>query len=307
MELHQIRHFIAVVETGGFTKGAERAAVTQPAISASIAKLEVELDVKLLDRRRSPVVPTAAGARLLEAGKTILETYVAAKADIKKLVTPRLLRLGVSQSLSNCYVSKLVGSFRRTSSDGAIEVFDGPSEQLVELLADRQLDSVFTIIDDAATKFASRVLFKEPYVLAVPEDHRFAERKSVTLMELQDEPFIVRGGGDRIEDASNAIVSRGIKIRIVYKTSQIDRTLALVAAGVGISFVPARLATSAVKQIQVADMDFFRTYGLLWPPEREDDYLKQFIAFAECHCASYSGPDGRPTRKMPLGAMTANV
>ena len=53
MELTQIRHFIAVAEAGGFTKGAQRAAVSQQAISASIARLEVELDVKLLDRRRS--------------------------------------------------------------------------------------------------------------------------------------------------------------------------------------------------------------------------------------------------------------
>ena len=52
MELHQIKHFIAVAETGGFTRGAQRVAVSQPAISTSIAKLEAELDVKLLDAPR---------------------------------------------------------------------------------------------------------------------------------------------------------------------------------------------------------------------------------------------------------------
>ena len=61
MELNQIRHFIAVAETGSFTKGAQRAAFSQPAISDSIAKLEAELDVKLLDRRGSSVVPTRTG------------------------------------------------------------------------------------------------------------------------------------------------------------------------------------------------------------------------------------------------------
>ena len=86
MELYQIKHFIAVAETGGFTKGAQRVAISQPAISASIAKLETELDVKLLDRR-SPVVPTAAGARLLEAGKNILQTCNAAKAELKTITT----------------------------------------------------------------------------------------------------------------------------------------------------------------------------------------------------------------------------
>jgi DNA-binding transcriptional LysR family regulator len=145
-----------------------------------------------------------------------------------------------------------------------------------------QLDVVLTILDDSASKFTSRVLFKEPYVLAVPDTHRFARRKSVTLADLHDEPFIVRPGRDKFKDASNALVSRGFKIRVVYKTPQIDRTLALIAAGVGLSFIPARLVTPAVKQVQVIDMEFCRTYGLLWAREREDD-LKEFIKFAENH------------------------
>ena len=73
MEIYQIIHFIAIVETGSFTKGADRSAISQSAISASIAKLEAEFDVQLLDRRRSPVVPTDAGERLFEAGKAILQ------------------------------------------------------------------------------------------------------------------------------------------------------------------------------------------------------------------------------------------
>ena len=86
-----------------------------------------------------------------------------------------------------------------------------------------------------------------------------------------------RTGRDRFEDASNALFSRGIKIL------KIDRTLALVSAGAGLSFISARLRTPAVKLAQVADMEFFRTYGLLWSREREDD-LNAFIKFAESHC-----------------------
>lgn len=281
MEIYQIIHFIAIVETGSFTKGADRAAVSQSAISASIAKLEAEFGVQLLDRR-TPVVPTDAGARLFEAGKAILQICSALKGELETIARPMLLRIGILQSLSSRHVSKLLGSFRRVKSHVAIEVCDGSSEQLVELLANRQLDAVLTILDDGAAKFASRVLFKEPYVLAVPEDHRFAQRDSVTLADLHDEPFIVRTGRDRFQDASNALVSRGIKIRVVYKTAQIDRTLALVAAGIGLSLIPARLGMPGVKMVQVADMDYFRTYGLLWARDREGE-LKEFINFAESH------------------------
>jgi DNA-binding transcriptional LysR family regulator len=77
-------------------------------------------------------------------------------------------------------------------------------------------------------------------------------------------------------------LSLAVSKRVVYRTAQIDRTLALVAAGVGVSFIPARLGTPAVKLVQVADVDFFRTYGLLWTRERENE-LMEFIKFAESY------------------------
>ncbi len=283
MELHQIRHFIAIVEAGSFTKGAQRAAVSQPAISASIAKLEAELGVKLFDRRSSPVAPTAAGERLLEVGLNILHAANSVKAELKALAGPRHLRIGVLQSLSSRHVSEMLSSFRRENPHVAIEVTDGVGDQLVEFLAEQKLDTTLTILDDEASKFASRVLFKEPYVLAVAEDHRFAKRRNVQLSDLYDEPFIVRTGRDRFQDASNALVSRGVKVRVVYKTDQIDRALALVASGLGVAFIPARFEMPAVRQVPVSDLDAFRTFGLMWSPEREGDSLAEFIKFAAGH------------------------
>jgi DNA-binding transcriptional LysR family regulator len=241
MEMYQLVHFIAIVETGSFTKGADRLHVAQSALSASVAKLEAEFDIQLLDRRHSPVVPTAAGERLLNAGKKILHTCHEIKGELETIAKPKSLRIGVLQSLSNRIVSTLLGSFRYTKPRVAIEITDGPYEQLIELLSERQLDAVLTILDDNAAKFPSRVLFKEPYALAVPLDHCFAQREMVAIADLRDEPFIVRAGGDRFQDASNELLSHGIKLRVVYRTNQIDRTLALVAAGVGLSFIPARL------------------------------------------------------------------
>ncbi|MCL2452392.1 MAG: LysR family transcriptional regulator [Alphaproteobacteria bacterium] len=282
MEIYQLVHFVAIVETGSFTKGAERAHVSQSAISISIAKLEAEFSLKLLDRRRIPVVPTAAGERLVKASEAILQICNEIKGELAIIAKPNTLRIGALQSISNRRVSDLLVSFRRINPHVAIEVADGSYEQLVELLAEQQLDAVLTILDDNAAKFPSRVLFKEPYVLAIPLDHRLAKRECVTLADLHDEPFIVRDGHDKFQDVSNALISRGVKIRVVYRTSQLERTLALVSAGVGLSFIPARLGTPAVNLVQVADMDFYRTYGLLWSHEREED-LKAFIKFAESH------------------------
>ena len=284
MEIYQIIHFIAVVETGSFTKGADRAAVSQSAISASIAKLEAEFDVQLLDRRRSPVVPTDAGERLLEASKAILQICNTVKGELETIARPKLLRIGILQSLSSRHVSRLLGSFRLANPSVAIEMFDGVGEQLLGLLADRRVDTILTIFDDSsASKFPSRVLFNEPYVLAVPDGHRFAQRRSVKLSDLRGEPFIVRARCDRYHDVSDALESRGVTLKVMYKTDQDDRALALVAAGVGLALFPAHFEMPAVKKVAVSDLGLSRAIGLLWSREREYD-LKEFITFAECHC-----------------------
>ncbi len=283
MELYQLRHFVAVVETGSFTKGAQREAVSQPAISASIAKLEAELEVKLLERRRTSVVPTPAGQRLHDAAKAMLSTANRIKAELKALSAPELLRIGILQSLSSRRVSKLLGAFRHANPHVEIEVMDGSSEQLNELLADRRLDTVLTIIDGDTARFASRVLFEEPYSLAVPEGHRLARQPSVELADLHDEAFIVRTGTDRFQEGANALVAAGIRIHVVYQTDQFDRALALVAAGVGLALVPARFETTAVKLVPVTGLSIVRRYGLLWSTDSEVGDLGEFITFAEAH------------------------
>lgn len=283
MELYQIRHFVAVAETGSFTKGALREAVSQPAISASVAKLEAELEVKLLDRLRSSVVPTPAGMRLLEAGKSMLFLGNAVKAELKTFTTPRLLRLGILQTLSSQQVSKLLSAFRRSCPDVAIEVFDGVCERLLALLTHRSLDAILTIFEGDDTRFESRILFEEPYVLAVPAKHRFAQRQAVALADLHDEAFIVRTGCDRFHEASQALESRGIKVRIVYRTDQDDRAFSLVAAGIGVAFTPAHFDVPGVQQVPVQDLGIVRTIGLMWLHEHGDGHIEEFARFAESH------------------------
>jgi DNA-binding transcriptional LysR family regulator len=283
MEIFQIKHFIAIVETGSFTKGADRAAVTQSTISISIAKLEAEFGVRLLERR-SPVVPTGAGERLVEVGKAILQLCRTVKGELETIAKPKLLRIGILQSLSSRHVSKLLGSFRRDNPFVAIEMIDGVREQLIGLLTDRRVDAILTIFDDdSASKFPSRVLFEEPYVLAVPEAHRFAQLKSVTLSDLRDEPFIVRARCDRYRDVNDALDSCGVTLNVMYKTDQDDRALALVAAGVGLALFPAHFEMPAVKKVAVSDLGLSRAIGLLWARERESD-LKEFIKYADSHC-----------------------
>jgi DNA-binding transcriptional LysR family regulator len=287
MELHQIRHFIAVAEAGGFTKGAQRVAVSQPAISASIAKLEAELEVKLLERRHSKVVPTEAGRRLLEVGKTILQSCNAVRAEIRAIAKRKHLRLGILHLLFTSQFYGLLTAFREANRDATVEVVDGAWDQLFGFLEEQEIDAALTGLNGKESKFASRALFTMPYMLAVREDHRFAERPAVALGDLANEPFTLPDHSPCLQDLTDTLTRRDIRVRVVYHPDRDDRALALVLAGLGIAFVPGRFEFPAVKQIQVSDLGVSWTVGLVWPHQQDDTCLKEFIALAESHCRAH--------------------
>ena len=95
MELYQIRHFAAVVETGSIAKAAIRAAVSQPALSVSIAKLEEELGLRLFHRSSKSVTLTPAGRRFHATPQEVLRACDKVKAELRATVANRPLRIGI--------------------------------------------------------------------------------------------------------------------------------------------------------------------------------------------------------------------
>jgi DNA-binding transcriptional LysR family regulator len=261
--------------------------VSQPVISASIAKLEAELDVKLFERRHSQVVPTAAGLRLLEVGKTILQSCNSVRAEIRAIADNKRLRIGILQSLYSGHVSGLLKAVRESNRDIIIEVVDGSLDELSGFLDDKEIDAALTILDGTEARFTSRALFTTPYVLAIRQDHRLAQRPAVALSDIASEPFVLPDHNPCLQHLTDALARKGIRIRAVYKTDRDDRALALVAAGLGVALVPSRFEFPSVTQIHVTDLCVSRTVGLIWPRHHNGTCLNEFIDLAESHCRAH--------------------
>ena len=284
MELYQIRQFVAVAETGSFTKGASRAGVSQPAISAAVAKLEEEMGQKLLDRRQGSVVPTPAGSRLLDAARDILLACNTIKSTLRAASVPQTLRIGVLRTLPTVHVVGVLHAFRQAHPDIQIELFEGPRDELEKRLEQQKLDVCLTSLNDAAAGKTSVALFTEPYVLAVNQNHRFAKLRSITLDDLQGEPFILRTSCETFQDTTALLVARGIRTRLVYRTDQDDRALGLVAAGIGVALMPALYKAAGVVNVHISDFDTKRTIGMRWLVQApENKHLTALVAFACSH------------------------
>jgi DNA-binding transcriptional LysR family regulator len=284
MELHQLRHFLAVAETASFTKGAERAAVSQPALSASVAKLEAELGVKLFERDKRRVVITRAGRKLIETAKTVVNTCNKAKSELKDIQADQGLRLGVINTLPMRRVSLLLEQFAYNFPDISVLLQDAPSDDIEALLNEGQIDVALTAISahrgpNPAIK--SRALYSEQYFVMVPSAHRMGARRSIKLAELENEPFVARSHCEGRHDFANILEEKGIRLRTVCRTNQDGRALAFVDAGLGIAYLPGKFESPGVTAVPIADFHYERTIGVCWRSQDETPAALSFVNFAE--------------------------
>jgi DNA-binding transcriptional LysR family regulator len=283
MDIYQIRYFIAIVETGGFTKAAERLFVSQPSLSVGIKKLEQELGVILFERGGRKAVLTAAGQFFLTKAQSILGEYQDVLRELKTFKTKPVLRLGLLRTIRIESFARLIGAFRQAYPHVAIDLQDGGVVDLHDRLALGELDVLVTGLEGIETNGNSLALFRQRIAVAVANSHPFAQRKSIRLTELDGEPFI-----DRIHCRARSIVkqqfeSLGIRQHVVYRADNEDWVIALVAAGLGITIMSEWQDLPGITYIPIADCTIERTIGLVWRKEQDDDTVKAFCTFAASH------------------------
>lgn len=283
MELYQIRHFAAVAETGSFTKAAIRAAVTQPALSASIAKLEEELGVRLFHRSARSVTLTPAGRRFNMTAQEVLNACSKVKAELRASAADRPLRIGVLRTLPSGQLARLVETLQSELPETRIELVDGKREQLRTQLESRKLLASISCNLDHDPGQRSVNLLEEDYGLMVGLNHRFALCESIQLSDLNGERFIVRTHCETFDSTTKLFAKRGVRSQIVYRTDQDDRVLALVGAGMGVALMPAIFDAPNVKKVPVRDFDAKRVISLHWNADVTDDRLDRLIAIAATH------------------------
>ena len=283
MELYQIRHFAAVAETGSFTKAAIRAAVSQPALSVSIAKLEEELGVRLFHRSPKSVALTPAGRRFHTTAQEVLGACNKVKAELRASVADRPLRIGVLRTLPSAHLARLIETLQGELPETRIELVDGTREELHAQLADRKLLACISLEGRSEAGQRSVELLREDYGLVVSLNHRFAFYERIQLFDLNGERFIVRTHCEGFDSTTKLLRERGIRPQVVYRTDQDDRALGLVGAGLGVALMPAIFDAPNVRKVPVRDFHAKRVISLHWNEDVADDRLDQLVAFATTH------------------------
>jgi LysR family hydrogen peroxide-inducible transcriptional activator len=272
MEVHQLRYFVEVVQTGSFTKAAERCHVTQPTLSHQIKKLEETLGEPLLQRRRQGVRTTPLGQAFLARARSILAELRAAEEEAAFYAgdLKGSLRLGVIPTVAPYLMPRLVRASLRRFPALAFEITEDTTDNLLQAMRGGVLDACLLSLPVMGDEWKAEELMRDEILLALPPGHQLAcGRKSVHPARLRGEALVLMKEAHCLRGQSLDICeSSGARPEVYFTSSQIETLLAMVEAGFGLSFVPA-LARTAFRQRKVefrplAPQGVYRTLALVW-------------------------------------------
>ncbi|MBD2845094.1 LysR family transcriptional regulator [Paenibacillus sp. IB182496] len=249
MELRQLLYVVRIAEEKNFSRAAEKLHIAQPSLSQQLSKLEKEIGVLLFRRTTNSVELTHAGSVFVAKAQDILDSVEQLRQEMDDLAHMRKGRLVVgSLPITGAHMLPLVlPVFQEKFPEIEVVLVEDSTSRLEQLTASGQTDlSLLSLpLEEPALTYVP--LVEEEIRLAVPPQHELARRsgsaEDVRLEELREQPFILlkKGQGFR-QIALDLCAQAGFAPRIVFESGNIETVQSLVAAGMGIAFVPAMVA-----------------------------------------------------------------
>jgi len=245
MEIHQLTYFVAVAETGSFTRAAEQCNVAQPSLSQQIIKLEQELGETLFDRLPRRTVLTESGRMLLPRARLILAELQDIKHGINvDLETGRgMLSVGFIPTIAPFVLPGVIKRFSQEFPLATLSVYEDLTEVLVKDIIDGKLDVGITSLPIHNKSIRTQELLSEPLLVASSREDKILERATLHIKELDDFPFIALSEVHCLgEQVQSFCYQKNLDLQIVCHTSQLSTVKNCVAIGLGVSLVPQALA-----------------------------------------------------------------
>jgi len=242
MEVHQLRYFCAVARHGTFTRASEVEHVAQPSLSQQILKLEAELGARLFDRLPRSAKLTVFGEAFLPKAERILRELEEAKTELLEMAGDEKgdVVVGIIPTIAAHLLPRMLAGFAARHPRVSVKIVEEITPVLLERLHQGTIDMAVVALPISGSELSSLELFEEKFYAVLPEKHPRARRPSITLAELNREPFLLLKEGHCFRDSLIAACRQSrMKPSVVFESGQFATILAMVSAGMGVSAVPA--------------------------------------------------------------------
>lgn len=280
MNLKQLEVFLAVVETGSFSRAAEATFITQSTVSQHISSLEAELDLKLLDRTGKAVLPTAGGRILLEYARQIISKTREIPFAIKRLkgLEDTFLKIGASNIPGSYMLPTVLPLFIPHYPGVAVTILQGDSRETLDRLQKEEIEIgiIGTLFDEKNIDF--RPLGQDRIVLVVRGDHRWAKGKPISMRELLGERFIIREAGSGTEKTvQEALARAGVQpgqMKVQASLGSNEAVKQAVMHGWGAAFISEmsikkELVRGEMAAVKIKGLRIFRRFYLISRSKRD--------------------------------------
>ena len=246
MEFRQLRYFLTVAQELHFGRAAERLDITQPALSKQIRVLETDIGVELFIRTKRTVELTQAGEvfsiqaqqLLKQAAEAIQLAQRTAKGEVGKLT------IGFTPTATYTVLPKSIGRFRSLYPQVEVAMLELSTEAQVTALNRNEIDLGFLHPPIDPRGLELYPILSEEFAVVLPKQHYLNEKQSLSLKDLAEESFILhsRSEGPFLYDGFLKLCRQaGFKPKIAQETDSHQTRICLVAAGMGITFIPTGL------------------------------------------------------------------
>ncbi len=247
MELYQLRYFLAVAETGNFTKAAGRSFISQPSLSQQILNLEEEFGQKLFHRMGRKAVLTEAGKTLVEGARRILADVDQTLQDLKENtgLGPKVT-VGAIPTVAPFFFPAIMAHCRANEILLDIHTQEDFRRPLAEAVLEGQLDWALISLPFNEPRLHIEKLYSEPLWVAMSATHLLAKSEQLNFESLRDENFILLGEASTLTlQIQRFCGDHDFEPHISHRCGQLATAKSLTAMGLGITVLPksARSAT----------------------------------------------------------------
>jgi len=285
----KIQIFQIVAKQLSFTKAAEQLHLSQPAVSKAIKNLEQEFKTTFFIRRSNAIELTDEGKSFLVYANKLLSIY----AEMEEVFTykhetfPELINLGVSTTLSNYIIPKVIAKFNKQFPKTRFNVTDGNTEQIQDLILNGDIDFAITEGSNSNPKLNFKKFIKDEIVLVTNSNNYQLKNDTVELEKLQQIPIISREEGSGTKEIIDGyLLKSGIRRLNVWGTFSSTEAIKNYLyhsdqyALISIHAITDDLKNNKLKIIDIKNLSierwfyFVRRTGFL---SSTTDYLEQFI------------------------------
>ncbi len=240
MDIYQLRYFVAVAETGNFTKAAAHANISQPSLSQQIINLEEEIGQKLFHRLSRKATLTDAGQLLLERARRIISEADNTLRELKEgPARGHRVSVGAIPTLAHFFLPAVVAHCQANGIPIRLRSQENFRDAVVGAVLEGEIDWGLVALPVGDQRLEIVRLFTEPLLLAIGANHPLAIAEKINFAALQNQNFILLGSASTLATQVQRLGGDyDFLPNVTHRCAQLTTVKTLTAMGLGVSILP---------------------------------------------------------------------